>query len=485
MTRPRSRRAKLVTGMGTLLSLGVSSGLCGSAAAQEVPIGTWKGTLAVVSLEIVFHIEEGEGGVLGGTMDAQGATGIPLADVALEGGSLSFDVPGIPGAASYEGVWSEETEGFEGQWHQSGQTFPLDLRRPEDHSGPNRPQDPVPPFPYESIEVRFSNHEAGIELAGTLTLPAGEGPFPGVVTISGSGPQDRDEALLGHRPFAVLADHLTRQGVAVLRFDDRGVGESGGEFAEATSADFAGDVRAALAVLRDRTELDARRVGLIGHSEGGLIAPMVAAGSEDVAFIVLMAGPGVPGDEILYEQSLGVVQASGGSAEAAERNVELQRRLFRIVREETDREVAATRLMDALEESVAGMTPEDRAIAGITDETKEQILSAQVQQVNSPWFRFFIDADPAESLRRVTVPVLALNGEHDLQVPPYQNLPAIEAALSEAGNPDYTIRKLPKLNHLFQTSATGSPQEYAQIEETIAPLALDLVASWILERFGG
>ncbi len=483
MTHQRSLSARLVAGIGVLAGLAAG----GSLLAQEAPLGTWKGTLEVASLEIVFHIEADDGGALSGTMDAQGATGIALAGVSYEGGVLEFEVPGIPGAASYEGTWSENQSAFNGTWHQSGQAFPLNLQRPEDHTptAPSRLQEPKPPFPYESEEVRFSNAEAGVELAGTLTLPRGQGPFPAVVTISGSGPQDRDEALLGHRPFAVLADYLTRRGIAVLRFDDRGVGESTGDFATATSLDFAGDVRAGLAYLRERPEIAPERTGLIGHSEGGLIAPMVAAESHDVAFIVLMAGPGVTGAEILYEQSTLIIRASGGSERAAEGNVEVQKKLFAIVREESDPEVAASRMMEALEAAVADLTSEERAAQGITDETKEQVLNVQIKQVNSPWFRFFLDADPAEALRRVKVPVLALNGELDLQVPPYQNLPAIRAALEEAGNDDYTIRELPGLNHLFQTATTGSPQEYAGIEETIAPVALELMASWILERFGG
>ena len=386
------------------------------ASAQEPPVGTWSGMLEVAALEMIFHFSEASSGGFEGTMDvpAQGATGVPLGSVVFENGTLSFLIPGAPGGAGYEGIWSDDEQMFRGTFSQSGQSFPLNLSRPDgEDGGPVRPQTPEGPFPYESVDVRFSNTAAGIELAGTLTIPTGDGPFPTVVTISGSGPQDRDETILGHRPFAVLADHLARHGVAVLRFDDRGVGESEGDFASATSLDFADDAEA-----------------------------------------------------------------------ATERNAVLQRKLFRIVLEEPDADIAAPALRAALERSLDEMTDEQLAQAGITPTTRGQFIAGQVVFMNSAWMRVFLAHDPAEPLAHVTVPVLAINGSLDLQVSA-QNLPGIERALIAAGNRDYTVREMDGLNHLFQPATTGAPGEYALIEVTLDPSMLDLVTEWILQRFGG
>ena len=458
------------------------------ASAQQPPVGTWTGVLEVAALEMIFHFSEASSGGVEGTMDvpAQGATGVPLRSVVFEGGHLSFLIPDAPGGAAYEGIWSDEEQIFQGTFSQAGQSFALNLsRRDGEDSGPARPQTPEGPFPYESVDVRFPNATAGIELAGTLTLPTGDGPFPSVVTISGSGPQDRDETILGHRPFAVLADHLARHGVAVLRFDDRGVGESEGDFASATSLDFADDAQAAVEFLSSRPEIDPRSIGLVGHSEGGLIAPIIASRSADVAFMVLLAGPGVNGKDLLYEQSRLTGKAAGLPESATERNRILQRELFRIVLEEPDIDTAAPKLRAALESSLDEMTDEQLAQAGIAPTTRARFIEGQVVFVNSAWMRVFLTHDPAEPLAKVTVPVLALNGSLDVQVSADQNLPVIERALIAAGNRDYTVREMDGLNHLFQPATTGAPGEYALIEVTIDPSVLDLVTEWILQRFGG
>jgi pimeloyl-ACP methyl ester carboxylesterase len=309
--------------------------------------------------------------------------------------------------------------------------------------------------------VAYENELAGIQLAATLTIPPGQGPFRAVVLITGSGPQDRDESLAGHRPFLVLSDYLTRRGIAVLRADDRGVGKSGGKFAAATTADFATDTEAGVAYLKTQPEIDPKKIGLVGHSEGGIIAPMVAARDSDVAFIVMMAGAGVPGDQILAEQSLLISEAGGKSRPEAEKNAAREREILTLVKQEKDNA--------ALREKLAALIPRAQ-------------VDTQLGQIASPWFRYFIAYDPATALRKVACPVLAINGEKDLQVPPRQNLPAIRKALEAAGNKDFEIAELPGLNHLFQTAKTGSPAEYAQIEETISPVALEKIAAWILKH---
>jgi pimeloyl-ACP methyl ester carboxylesterase len=338
-----------------------------------------------------------------------------------------------------------------------------------------RPQEPKPPYSYNEEAVKYSNSNAGISLAATLTLPRSEGPHPVVLLIAGSGPNDRNEAVFGHKPFLVLADHLTKQGIAVLRFDKRGCDESTGNYDTATSRDFADDVLAGIDYLKTRKEIDARWIGLIGHSEGGIIAPMVAVQSKDVAFIVLMAGTGVNGEEILYAQGALVARSMGASVEAIAHQEDVQRQILAIIKKEPD-SVVAEKLLREVFATKHGAFPSLQQIA------QTDAIEAQIKRLNTNWFRYFLTYEPATSLKRVKVPVLVLNGELDLQVPPNQNLPAIEKALKEAGNKDYSVVEFPKLNHLFQNCETGSIAEYQTIEETIAPIALNAMSDWILQR---
>lgn len=460
-----------------------------SAGPPSPVVGTWLGTLEVpagAELRIVFHIEESDSGALTATLDSpdQGARGIPVSRVALVGDTLRMSVAAVGG--SYEGRL-EAADRILGTWRQPGAALPLELRRVEEVEGPSRPQEPEPPLPYDVEEVRYENPEAGIELAGTLTLPEGGGPFPAVLLISGSGPQDRDETVFGHRPFLVLADHLTRRGIAVLRVDDRGVGDSDGSFAEATSLDFASDAQAGITYLKARPEVDPEAIGLVGHSEGGIIAPMVTRRSDDVAFLVLLAGPGLPGEDLLLLQGTTIARAMGAREQQIESQRELQEALFRVVREEEDPEARKARLEKVLRNRLRGLTDAELAVGGIPSDSAGQRawLEAQVERAASPWFRFFLGHDPRQDLRGVSVPVLALIGELDLQVPPDENLPEIEAALVRGGNRDVTVMELEGLNHLFQRAETGSPAEYAHIEETMAPEAMEAVAQWILARAGG
>jgi pimeloyl-ACP methyl ester carboxylesterase len=304
----------------------------------------------------------------------------------------------------------------------------------------------------------------------------GAGPFPCAILITGSGQQDRDETLLGHKPFLVIADYLTRRGIAVLRVDDRGVGGSTGlsTLATATSADFATDVSAGLTFLKTRPEIDPKRIGLIGHSEGGLIAPLVAAARpNDVVFVVLLAGPGVPGDKILSEQSALIAAALGAPAAQVEASKPVNARLFAVIKAEAD-PAERKKKLDAVIAETAAQAPE-----GLRDKAKAD-LTARLAPLSTPWFHYFFAHDPAPTLSQVRCPVLALNGSKDLQVPPKQSLPAIEAALKGGGNKDYTLKELPGLNHLFQTAKTGSPAEYADIEETFSPDALKAMGDWVV-----
>lgn len=432
--------------------------------------GDWDGAIdgGAFRLRLVFHVKTTDSGTTA-TMDSvdQSATGIPVASVSRSGDIVKFDMPAIGGA--FEGTLAPDGRRLAGRWTQAGQTSALTLaRRAAGHTGPGlkRLQTPAKPYPYREEDVAYDS-TARVRLAGTLTLPAGTGAFPAVVLIAGSGPNDRNEAVFGHQLFLVLADHLTRQGIAVLRFDKRGVGQSTGDYPNATSAEFADDVDAGIAYLKTRPEIDAGRLGLIGHSEGGLIAPMVAARDSSVAFIVLMAGPGIRGDEIVLAQGRLIAKAMGASEAAIEQEAAIGRKVFAAVESARDAADAAAKAREILAASKR---------AGTSDTAVE----ARAKAVSSNWFRFFLAYDPKPALRQVKCPLLAVTGSKDLQVPAKENLDAIREAL--AGNPDVEVVELPGLNHLFQTASTGAPREYVEIEETMAPSALDLISRWILQR---
>ena len=429
--------------------------------------GPWMGTLEVgeTKLRLVFHIWNTKDG-LKATMDSldQGAKGIPVTSVTRNGVSLKIELKQIEGL--YDGKISEDKATITGTWTQRGTARPLVLTHSKDTAlmEPKRPQNPVRPFPYREEEVTYENKAQGDTLAGTLTIPQGKGPFTAVLLITGSGPQDRDESLMGHKPFLVLSDWLTRKGIEVLRVDDRGVGKSTGVFGTATTADFATDTEAGVAFLKTRPEVNGKKIGLIGHSEGGVIAPMVAARNPDVGFIVMLAASAVRGDEVLVEQRKLISEAAGMSKEEAEKEAVEERAVLALVVKEKD-------------------SPELEADlkAKLVADGKEPKLGEQVKVLMSAWFRYFLAYDPAPTLKKVKCPVLALNGEKDLQVPPKQNLPVIRKALEEGANKNFEVDEIPGLNHLFQTAKTGSPLEYASIEETMSPAALEKISGWIVK----
>ena len=442
--------------------------------------GIWEGTLKIPGgeLRIVFKISKNPDGTLTVTLDSpdQGAIDIPVEEVIFKDNTLRLEVKSV--GAVFEGKVSEDFLVIEGDLKQSGQTLSLTVNRVDKAVEILRPQEPKKPYPYSEKKVAYTNLKAGVKLVGMLTLPSDKGIFPAVLLITGSGPQDRNETVFGHRPFLVLADYLTRQGIAVLRVDDRGVGESTGYFSQATSEDFASDVLAGVEYLKTCKEIDPKKIGLIGHSEGGVIAPMVAVKSPDVAFIVLMAGTGLTGEEILYLQGALISRAMGATEEDIAKSRQFNAKIFSIVKEEEDNEIAKERLQQMAMAYLAELSDEEKSRIGVS----EEFLKAQLQNLLSPWSRFFLTYDPKPTLTKVKCPVLAINGEKDLQVPPRENLIVIEEALKSGGNQDYTIKEIPNLNHLFQTAQTGVPSEYAMIEETISPVALKIIGDWILEH---
>ncbi len=442
--------------------------------------GTWLGTLKVSAMElrVVFNFSVQPDGSWAGTLDSpdQGSTGIPISRIGVDNERVTVEVKTIGGR--YEGTLNADRSEMSGKWTQGGASLDLVMKRVKEVPKAVRPQEPKKPYPYLDEEVTYQNAKGGFVLAGTLTMPRTGQPFPAVILITGSGQQDRDESVFGHRPFLVLADYLTRRGLAVLRVDDRGVGGSKGDASHATSEDFAQDVLAGIEYLKTRKEIDPKRIGLLGHSEGGIIAPLVATRSSDVAFIVLMAGTGVPGDVIVEKQIAGLLKAAGTDQTAIDAALQNQRRVYEVIKAETDPNSAKDKIRTIIKESIAALSESQKqALQG-----SDAAVDAQARGAASKWFRFFITHDPKTVLRQVKCPVLAINGELDKQVLPKDNLPAIEQALREGGNPDFTIKELAGLNHLFQTAQTGNIDEYARIEETVAPLALETIATWIEAR---
>jgi len=436
-------------------------------------VGDWVGTLTVAQtdLRVVFHLQTDTDGRLVGTMDSpdQGAEDIRVGQILVDADTLRLEVPSIAGA--YAGVLDDSARVLDGQWVQGGRRLPLTLERRAEAPTVRRPQEPTLPYPYESETVTFRSEAAGATLEGTLTHPTDvDGPVPGVVLVAGAGPSDRNAATMGHKPFLVLADALTRRGLAVLRFDERGVGASGGSQTGATSADLADDAAAAVEALARRSEVAAGEVGVVGHSEGGLIAPMVAAQTDRASFLVLLATPGLPGDEILADQLERRIERRGANRRIRALQQGTQQRIFEILKQDADSAAIASQLRKVMIQS--------RGISG------EQTITREIERLMDPWLRFYVSHDPRTTLREVEVPVLALAGSKDQQVPPTPNQAAIAEALNASENPDVRVRTLEGLNHLFQTADTGAPSEYARIEETFAPTALDAIADWIDEQVG-
>ncbi|MEM8930651.1 MAG: alpha/beta fold hydrolase [Acidobacteriota bacterium] len=430
--------------------------------------GDWQGTLSArgATLRIVFHFVSDDGD-WSATMDSvdQGALGIPAAGVDFDEGRVTVAVPTIGGR--YVGtVLADGT--IDGTWSQGGARLDLDLERQITEIVLSRPQEPKEPFPYRSLEVRFSSDAEGVTLAGTLTVPEGDGPFPAVALVSGSGAQDRDSTLMGHRPFLVLADHLTRRGIVVLRYDDRGVGQSTGNFGTSTTEDFALDAAGAVALLDSRD--DVASVGLVGHSEGGLIAPLVAVDSDLLDFAVLLAPPVLSGRRTLVEQGAETFERSGMGRDWIARHREIHDAVF---------EAVVTDAPDAeLTSAIDALITHQTLGSGPTGEQRQAQIDGQKQALTSPWFRFFLVHDPVPVLAGVEQPILALFGAKDFQVDPALHEPALEAALD--GHDQAEIETLDGLNHLFQTAETGLLDEYGKIEETFAPVALERISGWIL-----
>jgi hypothetical protein len=438
--------------------------------------GSWSGLMKAGSAELtlVINITPDEKDNFTVTIDSpdQGVNGIATSKVSVTTDSLIVKSKVL--MASYEGAFDENFSLLKGKWKQSGMIFPLDLHHSFEKYSVKRPQEPKSPYPYLEKEVIVKNDEAQVELSGTLTIPETGGPFPAVILITGSGPQNRNEELMGHKPFLILADYLTRRGIAVLRCDDRGFGKSTGKFSTATTLDFATDASAAIDFLKTQKEIDTTRIGLAGHSEGGLIAPMVASERKDVAFLILLAGPGLTGEQILLRQSAILNKKAGLTENEVAADNLLRTKIYAAIKKNSDNEKVATKVK-ALFLSSKKKNPEGKGLPQLDDYQ----IDIFIKQCTTPWFRTFLVLDPVDYLSKVHCPLLALNGSFDVQVPAKENLEAIEKALIFGGNSSYSIEEIPGVNHLFQHAKTGNIDEYGKIEETMSPEVLEKIANWI------
>lgn len=438
--------------------------------------GHWNGILTVhgTQLRLVFNIEKIDNN-LTSTLDSpdQGAFGIPSTNTTFENSTLRITIANAK--IEYEGKLGNDTL-IEGSFKQAGHLFELKLSKKITNKNILvRPQEPNSPYPYYFEDVTFENKSAGISFAGTLTLPFKDGVFPVVILISGSGPQNRDGELLGHKPFLVLSDYLTKNGIAVLRYDDRGTAFSKGEFTSATSEDFATDVEAGIEYLKTRKEINKKEIGLIGHSEGGIIAPMVASKSKDVAFIILLAGPGIQGDQLLLLQQKLICKVKGFSEEYLRISESTNRKIFDIVKKSNSLDQLDIDLTNYITNNLKDFPKAEQH----EEINGEDFVKLQVKHIATPWMQYFIKYNPFQTLTKVKCPVFALNGEKDLQVPPKENLNAINIALKKGGNKQVMILELPNLNHLFQECITGAPDEYYLIEQTFSPTAMKEILKWI------
>lgn len=451
--------------------------------ASAVSGESWYGKVALpggneLVFSVIFDAKDAARAAV--SVPMQGVDRAPAKNVTGRGDTRAFTlvVPPMPEAqaARFEFTLARDGDVAHGTFSQAGSTLPVRMAREGvDIPDVYRPQTPVGPFPYDMRDVRIESKD-GATLGGTLTIPRRKGQHPVALLITGSGPQDRDETIFRHKPFAVIADHLTRGGVAVLRLDDRGVGASTGASDSITSESLATDVMTSVEWLRKQADINPAQVGLVGHSEGGLIAAMVAAQDKRIAFVVSLAGTGISGRALMPLQYTAINRTSGVSDKAITAIMPSYSAALdaAMADDKTKAEAAYAGLMDAIEKHADGGLREQLDAVG-----RDTLLGQITSMLSSAWFKGFLALDPAPRWENVICPILALNGERDVQVPAKENLKAISEAAKRGGNVRVLARELPGLNHLFQRAKTGAVAEYAALAETFSPDALKIVGSWI------
>jgi pimeloyl-ACP methyl ester carboxylesterase len=446
--------------------------------------GNWQGMLGA-SQRVGLHVSKTTAGEYSATLDVinQARSGVQVQQMTLVGYALHFEIPTLN--AKYDGTLNADGNEITGALSDAmptpGRTSisrPLTFKRVDTVDSFGRPQNPKGPIPYDSAEVSYENKPAGVHLAATLTLPRGNGPFPAAILITGSGSQDRDETVAGHKPFLVIADYLTRRGIAVLRVDDRGMGASTGNAAATTLNDSVDDVLIGVRYLKGCREIDPKHIGVIGHSAGGRIGPLAAAQSADITFVVMLAGSGIAFDQNIFAQRAAIVRVSGAGEEAIARDRSIVGMILDVLKSEQDQTTAAEKVKAEWGRTKAGLPESQQNTPTTSDEYVLKLAAA----FNTAEVRSALRSDPADTLQQLKVPLLALNGSRDLQVIPQRNLQAVAAALSNGGNPDFTVTAIPGLNHLFQTCRDCSVDEYGKLDETFSPVALEIVGNWILQH---
>ena len=450
-----------------------------SAQAQSRLVGNWEGAIkSVKTIRLVFHIKE-EGGKLTGTMDSpdQGVTDIGCKSVTAKGDSVTVDMSNI--GVVYKGHLLNDSV-INGVWLQGGISVPIDFMKTANPAELYRPQTPKPPFSYNSEDIIYTNKDKSVQYGATITIPKGKGPFPAVLLITGSGQQNRDEEIFGHKPFAVIADYLTKRGYVVMRVDDRGMGKTTGDLSKATTAIFAQDVEVSFDYLKARKEVDRSKMGLLGHSEGGMIAEMMAAKRKEIDFIVLLAAPGINVKELMQDQAA-MVMASGG----VDSNIVAQYKKLYAAMEEAGLSASSEvdgkeKMTQALKNWKEHATQDAITTVGVATADEEREYVAQMSKIiTNTWFNYFLRFDPQPYLRNISCKVLALDGSRDIQVPAVPDLQGIKESLLKSKSKSYEIKELPGLNHLFQNCNTCTVNEYAVLTETMSPEALRIIGEWL------
>lgn len=434
--------------------------------------GLWQTALDAHGMRLRFqlHVSHDTDGELVASLDSldQSVSGLPAVNVSQKENSVHFEVPAVAGA--YDGTLNAAKNSITGKWSQTGADAMLTFTRSDQPLELRRPQIPAKPYPYREEDVTFPNKSANVMLAGTLTLPKGAGPFAAAILVAGSGPQDRDESIANHKPFLILADYLTRKGIAVLRYDKRGTPKSTGNADDSTTLDLASDTEAAITYLKTRKEIDPGKIGLIGHSEGAIIAPYLASRSKTIPWLVLLGAPATKGRDTLLKQSELIARAGNLTEPQIQASLDFDEAAYDLVLQEKSTDALAAKLVALVKAS------------GMDSAIPPSALEQQLRMLTSPWFRFFLGYDPLPNLEKTVCPVLVLYGQKDLQVPAKVNMPLVQKAFADAGNKNTEIRQLAELNHLFQHSYSGSPAEYAAIEETFAPEALQAISNWLIPQ---